>query len=171
MGDGKLSLENLEIKATGTVVKKSTITLEDLDSNTLSIGDLKKSNKAVFNASMAADALDDDGTPDGGATKNTTTGITGMSGVQRILPIDRKIIDNKFELSGFTVQYEIGGEVTSVEAHFYYDTIQEAMNSISGDIYQLNINGDLVDSKITMGGPIICINEIQKKQYLGEIWK
>ena len=132
--------------------------------------DLPQSNKPKFNSDTIKDAIKEDGEPDGGIVPNISTGTTGVNG-SRILPIDEKVLLNKYELTGFTIQYQVDKDIISTEVRVHYDTIVEAMESIKGSVYMMEVDGKLYETKITMGAPIICINEMQKRVYVSEKWR
>ena len=76
---------------------------------------------------------------------------------------------------GFKIQYKLPNskDVIGEDVRDFYDTIEEARNSIVEDgIYNKKLkDGSIVRSSITMGAPIICFGDVQKLEYISGTWR
>ena len=136
--------------------------------------ELPISEKEPFNPNLSQDArVSDDN--EGGIVPNTTTGATGMSGTSQARIDEEKRNNDMFELGGFKIQYKLPNskDVIGEDVRDFYDTIEEARNSIVEDgIYNKKLkDGSIVRSSITMGAPIICFGDVQKLEYISGTWR
>lgn len=132
--------------------------------------ELSSSDKEEFNDKSCQDARVDESS-EGGITSSRTTGPTGMSGIDSSKKEEKK---GKYQLTGFNINYTEKGssDIISESVNDYYEDLDSAMNSIKDDIYMKKMpDGSYVKSSISSGSPIICDEEVQKRQYIYGEWK
>ena len=78
----------------------------------------------------------------------------------------------KYEVGGFTVQYESKKDVIrSVRIRDYFDDIETALASVNGDKYLMPIGSGYKISMISLGMPSISYNERQIYVYKAGQWR
>ena len=87
--------------------------------------------------------------------------------------MDADSLENKFEVTGFTVEYEISkGQMTTVQIRDYFNDIETAFASVNGLKYLMPMprSGYKV-AIINSGAPTLCYNERQMYIYKNDQWK
>ena len=79
--------------------------------------------------------------------------------------------ENKFEVSGFTVEYEVSKDrLTTVQIRDYFLDLETAFASINGLKYLMPMPSGYKISTINSGAPTICFNERQLYIYKNNKW-
>ena len=176
--NNKSFLESIIEETTEEVINVSTVVSEPEDNVIIEQTELPISDKPGFDPMATQDAIKTNEV-EGGITRNTTTGPTGLSGISNSKYDEDKINAGKYEITGFKIQYSMpeSRDMISEEVIAYYDTLEDAMASIVEDgIYIKNIakkdeDDILIRSSITMGAPIICHGDTQKMEYINGSWR
>lgn len=137
-------------------------------------------SKSEFDPNALQDALKDSEL-EGGVFKMRTTGSSALDneqpkGAEYYKPsreLNSSQAEGKYEVSGFTVQYEpkSGGGLSSVQVRDYFDDIETAKASVSKAGYLIPLKNGYKIGKITLGCPIICLNERQLFEYVNGQWR
>jgi len=141
---------------------------------------LSESTKPEFSQDSAVHALaetDDEG----GVSRARSSSASYISaetlqesgGRVRQPNMEAPSVEDKFEVTGFTVEVETSpGNITSLRIRDYFDTLEEVMASIEGSRYLMPVKpkGFKV-TKITLGAPIVCRNERQLYEYVQGKWR
>lgn len=147
---------------------------------------LSESKKVPFNPTETQSPLED-GEKEGGVVPAKSTGPTmtqrppetksfnqNPDGGQ-IKPTPDMLADSiegKFEITGFTVNYEVSnGQMASVQIRDYFNDIDTAFASINGPKYLMPMKSGYKVATINSGAPIICYNERQIYIYKDGEWK
>lgn len=119
---------------------------------------------------------------EGGVVKNKTTGPTMFqrqdkpklsdSGELLKTPPDMMgdSIMNKYEVTGFEVEYNTGKEMQSVAVREYFDDIETAFSSINGSKFLMPIMDSYKVATIRNGAPRISYNERELYIYKDDKW-
>jgi len=139
---------------------------------------IKESERPGFDPAKVQDARVDSPV-EGGTVKPRSTGqmkehVSDVSqeGSQiKPISIDIDSIKDKFEVTGFTIEYTDGDHVKNCEVRDYFDDEETAQASVNGDKYlmPLKSSGYKV-ARIVSGAPIICYNERQTYSYVNDRW-
>jgi len=84
--------------------------------------------------------------------------------------IDVDSIKNKYEVTGFTIEYSDGDYIKTKDVRDYFDDIETAQASINRDKYLMPTKSGYKVSTIISGAPIICYNERQNYNYINGKW-
>ena len=138
------------------------------------------SAKPEFDPTRIQNALKDDEL-EGGVFKMRTTGLASMDseqprGAEYYKPqreLEAGAAHGKYEVSGFTVQYEPkpGGGLSSVQIRDYFDDLETAKASVSPSGYLIPLRSGYKLGRITLGCPVICLNERQILEYVNGNWR
>lgn len=137
-----------------------------------------ESDKPAFNPNEVQSPLKN-AAVEGGIMKNKSTGPT-MSEPKK--PADGEMIKpkpdmtkesliNKYEVSGFEVEYDSGKNMRSVAIRDYFDDLDTAFASVNSDKYLMPMpNGGYKVATIRVGAPTISYNERQVYNYKESGW-
>ena len=139
---------------------------------------LKESERPGFDPNVVQDARYDKPI-EGGIVKTRSTGQMkqrindpAQEGSQiKPVKINADSIRDKFEVTGFTVEFSDGDHIQNKEILDYFDDIETAQASINSDKYLMPVKGiGYKIATIVSGAPIICYNERQIYGYVDESW-
>jgi len=139
--------------------------------------ELSESDKPSFNDKEVQSALKDFD-KEGGVVKNRSTGPT-MSlakknpegGALKPEPdVNKDSFMNKFEVTGFEVEYKSGSEIYSVAIRDYFDDIDTAFSSVNEGKYLMPIPNGYKIATIREGAPTISYNEREIYHYKDDRW-
>jgi hypothetical protein len=163
---------------TGTPGQPNTITLKEGE-----LPVLKKSDNPGFDPQQVqSPKVDEDN--EGGVVASKTTGPTMSQASNegrrpedeghQIKPAPNMTADsvaNKFEMTGFQVQYETGKVLQSVEIRDYFDDLETAQASVNGSKYLMPMPNGFKIANITGGMPVLSFDERQMYEYQAGKWK
>ena len=85
--------------------------------------------------------------------------------------MERDSLVGKYEVTGFRVTYSVGKDSHSVEIRDYFNDLETAKMSVNNTKYLMPMpKGGFKVSEITLGAPIICLNERQLLIYRDGKW-
>jgi hypothetical protein len=150
------------------------------DATLTSTGDL---NKVEFNPNQIQNALFDSEL-EGGVSRTRSTGMTGIGDSVPLKGGDGSVyfpeperdvsaIKGMYEVGGFTVQYEPkqGEGLISIQIHNYFPDLETAMASVTDNRYMMPMKQWYKVARISLGSPIICLNERQIYEYIDGKWR
>lgn len=142
--------------------------------------ELSPAQNPEFDTTAAADALTDSPVEGGVSPVRSTRASVSMSSdmdngnILKPQPdMNADSIKDKYEITGFTVQYEIktGTGMISVQIRDYFDDLETAFLSVSGARYLMPMpKGGFKKAVITEGAPVIAFNERQIYIYKDNQW-
>lgn len=140
--------------------------------------------KSDFNDTEVQNILKPTKGKEGGVVKNKTTGPTMSTtpdnkniknkDAEMTKPppdMDSDSIIGKYEVTGFSVDYEINGDTRSVDIRDYFNDLETAFASVNGDKYLMPMVPDGYKvSTIRSGAPRISYNERELYLYREDEW-
>jgi len=137
-----------------------------------------KPKKPSFDGNTIQSALSDS-EREGGVILAKTTGPMRAQDpredggvIKETVDIGANAVMGKYEVGGFTVQYESKRDVIrSVRIRDYFDDIETAFASVTGDKYLMPVGAGYKISTISLGMPSISFNERQVYVYKSGQWK
>ena len=139
---------------------------------------LTESDKPSFNPDTVQSPLVSEKI-EGGVVKNRSTGPTmsehRISKDGELLKpkpdMNKDSLINKYEVTGFSVEYEVGKDIHSVVIRDYFDDLDTAFASVNSNKYLMPMpKGGFKIATISDGAPTISYNERQVYNYKDGKW-
>lgn len=136
-----------------------------------------ESKKATFNPESVQDARTDSRV-EGGIMRNKSTGPAmsepeAKNEAEAIKPTPDMMKDslmNKYEVTGFEVDYNSGGNTYSTPIRDYFDDLEAAFASVNDEKYLMPMPNGFKVATIRSGAPTISYNERQIYNYKNGKW-